>query len=140
MLADCANILPPWKNIPDLARSGVDLMAISGGKHNRGPQCSGILAGRKDLVRAAWLNSNPHSDSNGRPMKVGREEMVALWLACEKYAALDFRKIDRRSESQARRLAAGIRKIRSLRTSRPPFERMRRVHRVDVNWTRRPWG
>ncbi len=134
VLADCANILPPWNNIPDLARSGVDLMAISGGKHIRGPQCSGILAGRKDLVRAAWLNSNPHSDSNGRPMKVGREEMVALWLACEKYAALDFRKIDRRSESQARRLAAGIRKIRGLRTSRPPFERMRRVHRVDVNW------
>ncbi len=134
ILADCANVLPPWDNIPKLARSGVDLMAISGGKHMRGPQCSGILAGRKDLVHAAWLNSNPHSDSNGRPMKVGREEMVALWLACEKYASLDFRRIDRESAAQARRLARGLARIPGIRTSSPPFERMRRVHRVTAAW------
>lgn len=134
VLADCANILPPWDNIPKLAKSGVDLMAISGGKHMRGPQCSGILAGREDLVRAAWLNSNPHSDSNGRPMKVGREEMVALYLACEKYASLDFERIDRESAMQARNLARGLGRIPGIRTSRGPFERMRRVHRVNVTW------
>ncbi len=134
VLADCANILPPWDNIPKLARSGVDLMAISGGKHMRGPQCSGILAGRKDLIRAAWLNSNPHSDSNGRPMKVGREEMVALWLACEKYAALDFSREDKNSERQARALMRELRGIPGVRTERPPFERMRRVHRVTAIW------
>ena len=140
VLADCANILPPWDNIPELARSGVDLMAISGGKHMRGPQCSGILAGRRDLVEAAWLNSNPHSDSNGRPMKVGREEMVALYLACEKYASLDFDRLDRESAAQARRLARGLGRIPGIRTSRPPFERMRRVHRVDAAWDEARWG
>lgn len=134
VLADCANLLPPWDNIPRLAKSGVDMMAISGGKHMRGPQCSGILAGRKDLLRAAWLNSNPHSDSNGRPMKVGREEMVALWLACEKYAGLDFRREDKSSERQARALMRELRKIPGVRTKRPPFERMRRVHRVTATW------
>jgi L-seryl-tRNA(Ser) seleniumtransferase len=46
-------LLPPWDNIPRLARSGIDLLAISGGKHMRAPQCAGILAGRKDLLRAA---------------------------------------------------------------------------------------
>lgn len=134
VLADCANLLPPWDNIPKLARSGVDLLAISGGKHMRGPQCSGILAGPKDLIWAAWLNSNPHADSNGRPMKVGREEMVALWLACEKYAALDFERIDRASERQAEHLARALEKIPGVQVSKAPFSRMRRVHRVVASW------
>ena len=134
VLADCANMLPPWQNIRRLARSGVDLLAISGGKHMRGPQSAGILAGRKDLLRAAWLNSNPHSDSNGRPMKVGREEMVALWMACEKYATLDFERIDKQSERQAQRLARQLDKIPGIRTDKAPFERMRRVHRVNASW------
>jgi L-seryl-tRNA(Ser) seleniumtransferase len=134
VLADCANLLPPWRNIPRLARSGIDLLAISGGKHMRGPQCAGMLAGRKDLLRAAWLNSNPHSDSNGRPMKVGREEMVALWLACEKYAALDFEELDKQREQQARRLANELEKISGLRTEKAPFERTRRVHRITALW------
>jgi len=134
ILADCANLLPPWDNIPKLGKLGVDLLAISGGKHMAGPQCSGVLAGREDLIRAAWLNSNPHSDSNGRPMKVGREEMVALWLACEAYAELDFEAIDRECERQANRLAGELEKIPGVETERPPFERMRRVHRVIVRW------
>lgn len=134
VLADCANLLPPWENIPALASQGVDLLAISGGKHIRGPQCSGILAGRRDLVRAAWLNSNPHSDSNGRPMKVGREEMVALWLACEKYAQLDFEALDAECARQAQELLRGLRRIRGATVSLAPFERMRRVHRVRVAW------
>jgi len=140
ILADCANILPPWDNIPKLARSGVDLLAISGGKHMRAPQCSGILAGRKDLLRAAWLNSNPHSDSNGRPMKVGREEMVALWLACEKYAALDFDQLDKQYERQARTLRRELDKIPGVRTGQPPFERTRRVHRVTAAWDEEQLG
>ncbi len=134
VLADCANLLPPWQNIPKLAKTGVDLLAISGGKHMRAPQCSGVLAGRKDLLRAAWLNSNPHSDSNGRPMKVGREEMVALWLACEKYAAIDFEQLDKDSERQARKLARDLGKIPGVSTTKPPFERMSRVHRVVASW------
>jgi len=70
----------------------VDLICISGGKHMRGPQCSGILAGRKDLIRAALLNSSPHEDALGRPMKVGREEMIGVWLAVEKFLEARFRR------------------------------------------------
>ena len=82
VLIDAANMLPPWGNIPKLGDLGVDLIAISGGKHMRGPQCSGILAGRKELIQAAALNSSPNSDSLGRPLKAGREEIVGCWLAC----------------------------------------------------------
>ncbi len=140
VLADCANLLPPWDNIPKLVQSGVDLLAISGGKHMRGPQCSGILAGPKKLIQAAWLNSNPHADSNGRPMKVGREEMVALWLACEKYASLDFEEIDRACERQAARLARELAKIPGVHVSQAPFSRMRRVHRVIASWDEQATG
>jgi len=134
VMVDAANMLPPWKNIQDLGALGVDLICASGGKHMSGPQCSGLLAGRKDLIQAAWMNSNPHSASSGRAMKVGREEMVALWLAVERYAKLDFKAIDKQSMKQADDLERELKKIRGLRTSRVPFERTRRVHRVALEW------
>jgi L-seryl-tRNA(Ser) seleniumtransferase len=134
MLVDAANMLPPWGNIPKLGDLGVDLIAISGGKHMRGPQCSGILAGRKDLIRAAALNSSPNSDSLGRPMKAGREEVVGCWLACEKYAKLDFDAVDRESARQADYLIDQLQKIRGVTAEKTPFDRTRRVHRVKVSW------
>ena len=56
---------------------GADLVAFSGGKNLRGPQCSGLLLGRKDLVEAAYANSSPHI-AFGRIAKVGKEEIVGL--------------------------------------------------------------
>jgi L-seryl-tRNA(Ser) seleniumtransferase len=140
VLVDAANMLPPWDNIRRLAARGVDLIAISGGKHMRGPQCSGILAGRRDLIRAARLNASPHSDAIGRPMKVGREEMVGLWLAAERYAKLDFALLDRRSQGQAEVLAREIGKIPGLTVSFAPHDRTRRVHRVVARWDARAAG
>jgi L-seryl-tRNA(Ser) seleniumtransferase len=134
VMVDAANMLPPWENIRKLGALKVDLIALSGGKHMRGPQCSGILAGRRDLVRAARLNSSPYSDSHGRPMKVGREEMVGLWLACEKYAKLDFEAIDRQSFEQAEYLRKELNKISGVKASFAPHDRTRRVHRVAVEW------
>jgi L-seryl-tRNA(Ser) seleniumtransferase len=134
VMVDAANMLPPWDNIRKLGSLGVDLICLSGGKHMRGPQCSGILAGRKDLIRAAWLNSSPHSDSLGRPMKVGREEMIGVWLAAEKYARLDFAALDRQSAQQADFIIAQLSKIPGMKVERTPFDRTRRVHRVVVQW------
>ncbi len=134
VMVDAANMLPPWDNIRKLGALGTDLICISGGKHMRGPQCSGILAGRRDLVRAARLNSNPHSDSLGRPMKVGREEIVGLWLAAEKYAKLDFAALDRECFRQAEYLTGELKKIKGLDVSYAPHDRTRRVHRIIVSW------
>ncbi|MGH9630313.1 MAG: aminotransferase class V-fold PLP-dependent enzyme [Bryobacteraceae bacterium] len=61
---------------------GADLVAYSGGKFLRGPQCAGLLLGRKDLVQAAWLNSSPHH-AFGRSMKVGKEEIMGMLAALE---------------------------------------------------------
>src|ERR1700723_3621865 len=42
---------------------GATFVGYSGGKVMRGPQCSGLLMGRADLVKAAWINrAPPHSD------------------------------------------------------------------------------
>lgn len=131
LLVDAANMLPTWENIPRLARAGVDLIAISGGKHIRGPQSSGILAGRRDLLRAAALNTNPHSDSLGRPMKVNREEMIGLLVAVERYVKLDFAALDRECARQADYLIREFQAL-GLRAERTPFDRTRRVHRVRV--------
>ncbi len=139
VLVDAANMLPPWGNIPKLAATGVDLLAVSGGKHIRGPQSSGILAGRADLIRAAWINSSPNSDSLGRGMKVNREEMIGLWVALERYSKLDFEALDRESARQASFLMEEFRKI-GLGVEKLPFDRTRRVHRVKVTWDEAKMG
>lgn len=80
VLVDAAAEVPSNPN-PYLSR-GADLVAYSGGKVIRGPQCAGLLIGRRDLVRAAWVNSSPHH-SFGRMMKVGKEEIMGMLAAVE---------------------------------------------------------
>jgi D-glucosaminate-6-phosphate ammonia-lyase len=140
VMVDAANMLPPWDNIHKLSALKTDMICLSGGKHMRGPQCSGILAGRRDLVRAARLNASPHPDALGRPLKVGREEMIGVWLATEKYSKLDFAEMDRQYASQARYLANELKKIRGMRVSFAPHDRTRRVHRVVADWDEKALG
>jgi L-seryl-tRNA(Ser) seleniumtransferase len=140
VMMDAANLIPPWENVRKLAVLGTDLICISGGKHMRGPQCSGILAGRRDLVSAALMNSSPNEDAFGRPLKVGREEIIGVWLACEKYAKLDFAALDRQLLEQAEYLARELRKIPGLEVSFAPYEKHRRIHRVVAQWDERAVG
>jgi L-seryl-tRNA(Ser) seleniumtransferase len=86
---DAAAELPPHENLWKVVEEGFDLVAFSGGKGLRGPQSSGLLVGRKDLVEAAALNNNPYADTIGRGMKVGKEEIMALLKAVEIYVNRD---------------------------------------------------
>ena len=67
---------------------GATLVGYSGGKYIRGPQSAGLLLGRKDLVRAAWVHSAPHH-GYARAMKVGREEIVGMLVAVESWVKRD---------------------------------------------------
>jgi uncharacterized pyridoxal phosphate-dependent enzyme len=67
---------------------GAALVGYSGGKCLRGPQCAGLLLGRKDLVRAAWVHSAPHHGF-GRSMKVGKEEAIGMLMAVETWMKRD---------------------------------------------------
>jgi len=80
VIVDAAAEIPRRPN-PYLTR-GADLVAYSGGKSLRGPQCAGLLLGRKDLVWAAFMNGAPHH-AVGRMMKVGKEEIMGMLAAVE---------------------------------------------------------
>ena len=86
---DAAAELPPAVNLSGIVKEGFDLVGFSGGKGLRGPQAAGLLLGRKDLIDAAHRNNNPHSDTIGRGMKVGKEEIMGILAAVETYASRD---------------------------------------------------
>jgi len=88
-LIDAAADIPPVENYTRFLKMGYDLAAFSGGKVLRGPQCSGMLLGRKDLIEAAAANNNPQTDAVGRTSKVGKEEIVGLWAALESFVKQD---------------------------------------------------
>ncbi len=88
VIVDAASMLPPRQNLYTHLRQGADLVMFSGGKGIRGPQSTGILAGRRDLIRAATLNASPNH-SVGRPSKTSKEEIVGLVTALELFLAED---------------------------------------------------
>jgi uncharacterized pyridoxal phosphate-dependent enzyme len=91
---DAAADTPPVSHLWDYANMGYDLIAYSGGKAIRGPQCAGLLLGRKDLVAYALLNNSPHEDTIGRSQKVGKEEIVGMVKALECYLNDDHQALD----------------------------------------------
>jgi L-seryl-tRNA(Ser) seleniumtransferase len=76
-------------NVPNVhLEAGATLVAYSGGKCLRGPQTGGMLLGRKDLVRAAWVHSAPHH-GYARALKVGKEEAIGMLTAVEMWMKRD---------------------------------------------------
>ena len=88
VLVDAASMIPPRDNLFRYLREGADLVVVSGGKGIRGPQSTGILAGRRDLIRAATLNASPNQ-AIGRAAKTSKEEIVGLVTALELFLAED---------------------------------------------------
>src|SRR5579863_9068705 len=76
-------------SIPNVhLQRGATMVGYSGGKCIRGPQCAGLLLGRKDLIQAAWVHSAPHH-GYGRTMKVGKEEAMGMLMAVEMWVKRD---------------------------------------------------
>lgn len=69
-------------------QKGADIVAYSGGKAICGPQCAGLMLGRKDILMSAWQASSPHHGP-GRDNKVGREEMMGMLAAVEAWTRRD---------------------------------------------------
>ncbi|MBS1876531.1 MAG: selenocysteine synthase [Acidobacteria bacterium] len=113
---DAAADVPPVENFSKYTRMGFDLVTFSGGKGIRGPQSSGLLLGRKDLIEAALLNAPPNSDSIGRGQKVNKEEMIGLMVAVEMFFkkdhAAEWKEWERRAEV-VRKAVGGLKGVRT---------------------------
>jgi len=89
VIVDAAAEIPPFGNLKRYLEIGADLVIFSGGKDLRGPQSSGLLLGREDLIKACAMNTCPNH-SVGRAMKVDKETIVGLVKAVELYCQQDF--------------------------------------------------
>jgi L-seryl-tRNA(Ser) seleniumtransferase len=107
-LIDAAADVPPVENLWRFTKIGFDLVAFSGGKGLRGPQSSGLLLGRKDLIAAARLNNSPNSDSLCRTNKVNKEEVVGMLVALELYLKQDHAAVWKDWEDRCRRIAQAL--------------------------------
>ncbi len=86
---DIAADVPPVSNLWKYNDMGFSFVALSGGKAIRGPQSTGILMGKKDIIAAARLNDSPNGVTIGRGMKVNKEEMLGMYAALDKYINQD---------------------------------------------------
>jgi uncharacterized pyridoxal phosphate-dependent enzyme len=113
---DAAADLPPKSRLWEYTQMGFDLVQFSGGKGLRGPQNSGLLLGRKDLVEAAALNNCPYSDTVGRGMKVSKEQIVGLVAAVDWFLDQDEAEMRAEFQKRAELIAAAVQKIPSVKT------------------------
>jgi seryl-tRNA(Sec) selenium transferase len=87
---DASADVPPKERLWEYPAVGFDLTTFSGGKDICGPQASGILIGREDLIHFALLNMSPQEDRIGRCCKVGKETIFALLKALELFVNQDY--------------------------------------------------
>ena len=132
VLVDASPEVPRLPN-PYLSR-GVDMVGYSGGKYLAGPQCSGILIGRKDLVQAAWVNCSPHHGLN-RTMKVGKEEIMGLLAAVETY--FQHRKYEedvRRWNQSLSHIGEKVSQVPGIRTRLLPPPGVNPHPKLNIEW------
>jgi L-seryl-tRNA(Ser) seleniumtransferase len=95
------------RQVSEVAPVGADLAIFSGGKGLCGPQSSGLILGRADLIAAIARQGNPNAFI-GRPMKVGKEEICGLVAAVEWYLALDHAALAARYERQVQHVIDAV--------------------------------
>jgi len=122
-LLDAAADTPPLDALSKFNRIGYDMVVFSGGKAIRGPQDTGLLLGRKDLIEAAKLNTAPRCGNIGRGMKVSKEDMVAMWAAVERFVNLDHEAEQREWEKRIATIENALTSIPTVETKRivPPI-------------------
>lgn len=128
-------------SIPNVhLQKGATLVAYSGGKAIRGPQCAGLLLGRKDLIRAAWVASAPHH-GHGRTMKVGKEEIVGMLAAVEMWVKRDHEAEDKMWTSWMENIGARVSKLAGVTaTVRQPRGLDNHTPGLSISWDPAKYG
>jgi uncharacterized pyridoxal phosphate-dependent enzyme len=139
MLLDDAAGIPPADNAKLYAKMGIDLYCFSGGKGLRGPQCSGLLLGRKDLIEAALLNCSPREGAVCRPMKVGKEEVIGCLTALETWLKLDEKKVYAEWKGRVDRIRRLVDTVPGVKTDIYVPEDGNRYPTLKVSWDQEGW-
>jgi len=140
LLLDDAAGIPPVENAKLYARMGVDMYCFSGGKGLRGPQCSGLLLGRKDLIEAALMNSNPREGAVCRPMKVGKEEVIGCLVALETWLKVDEKKLYAEWNTRIDRIRKLVETVPGVTTTTYVPDDGNRYPTLRVKWDQQAWG
>jgi L-seryl-tRNA(Ser) seleniumtransferase len=114
---DAAADVPPISNLWNYTQMGFDLVAFSGGKGMRGPQCTGLLLGRKDLIDAARLNNSPNSNAVGRGLKVAKEDIIGMVAAVDWFLSQDDAAMEAEFRKRADRIAEQVKKVPTVETT-----------------------
>ena len=133
-LLDAAADVPPLAALFKYNRMGFDMVAFSGGKALLGPNDTGLLLGRRELIEAAKLNNAPRCGNIGRMMKVSKENMVALWAAVERYVRVDHDAEWREWQRRLEVVEDALKGLTTVRTERfvPPIAN--HVPHLLVHW------
>jgi L-seryl-tRNA(Ser) seleniumtransferase len=116
---------------------GYDLITFSGGKAMRGPQCAGLLIGRKDLVAYALLNNSPHEDTIGRSQKVGKEEIIGMVKALEIYLTEDHDALAKEWQDRLGGISQELMKVPGVSTAFFTPDIANHVPHMQITWDSR---
>jgi L-seryl-tRNA(Ser) seleniumtransferase len=139
MLLDDAAGIPPADNARLYARMEIDLYCFSGGKGLCGPQCSGLLLGRKDLIESALLNSSPREGAVCRPMKVGKEEVIGCLTALETWLKLDEKKLYDEWNGRVDRIRKLVETVPGVKTDIYVPDDGNRYPTLKISWDQQAW-
>ena len=139
MLLDDAAGIPPVSNAKLYARMGIDLYCFSGGKGLCGPQCSGLLLGRKDLIEAALLNCSPREGAVCRPMKVGKEEIIGCLTALETWFKIDEKKLYDDWNGRIGRIRKLVDTVPGIKTDTFVPDDGNRYPTLKISWDQQAW-
>ena len=140
LLLDDAAGIPPIENVKLYAKMKLDLYTFSGGKGLRGPQCSGVLLGRRDLIEAALRNSCPFEGAVCRPMKVGKEEVIGCLTAIETWLKTDPKKLYNEWNARVERIARLVETVPGVSTEIYMPDDGNRYPTLRVSWDQKAWG
>jgi seryl-tRNA(Sec) selenium transferase len=140
MLLDDAAGIPPIENLKLYSKMGLDLYCFSGGKGLAGPQCSGLLLGRKDLIEAAMANTSPWEGAVCRAMKVGKEEIMGCLAAVEAWTHMDLNALNRQWNERAVRIQKLIDTVPGVKTDIQIPVDGNRYPTLIVTWDEPAWS
>jgi L-seryl-tRNA(Ser) seleniumtransferase len=139
LLLDDAAGIPPIENLRLYWKMGVDMYCFSGGKGLSGPQCSGLLLGRKDLIEAALANTSPWEGAVCRAMKVGKEEVMGALAAVEAWTKMDLAALNRLWEQRVKRIATLVETVPGVTTDVQIPADGNRYPTLTVHWDEAAW-